>query len=120
MYNDRFVEASIVIGMSYLNFWLAELVMGSSAVLAVVVMGLYMNYNKSAVSPGVLHFLHEFYEMVAYFLNTVIFMIAGCKLGVSLTRRAANPARLPAPVPRVRAPFVCGSPLPDLVTGPPA
>ena len=28
--------------------------------------------------------MHEFYEMIAYFLNTVIFMIAGCKLGALL------------------------------------
>ena len=54
--------------------------MGSSAVLAVVVMGLYMNYYRSSISPTVLHFLHEFYEMVAHVLNTVIFLIAGCKV----------------------------------------
>ena len=85
VYNDRFVEASIIIAMSYFAFWLAELVMGSSAVLAVVVMGLYMNYNKSVISPPVLHFLHEFYEMVAHVLNTIIFLIAGCKLGALMT-----------------------------------
>ena len=67
--------------MSYFAFWLGELVMGTSAVLAVVVMGLYMNAHKSAISPPVLHFLHEFYEMVAHFLNTIIFFIAGAKLG---------------------------------------
>ena len=52
VYNDRFVESSIVLGMSYFVFWLGELVMGSSAVLAVVVMGLYMNYHRSAISPA--------------------------------------------------------------------
>jgi len=45
------------------------------------VMGLYVNNFRSAISPAVLHFLHEFYEMVAFFLNTIIFLIAGCKLG---------------------------------------
>jgi hypothetical protein len=53
-------------------------------VLAVVVMGLYMNYNRASISPAVLHFLHEFYEMVAHVLNTVIFLIAGAKLGTSI------------------------------------
>jgi NhaP-type Na+/H+ or K+/H+ antiporter len=81
LYNQRYIEVSVVLTMSYLVFWLGELVMGSSAVLAVVVMGLYVNAHKSAITPGVLHFLHEFYEMIAYILNTVIFMIAGCKLG---------------------------------------
>ena len=45
-------------------FWVSELLVGSSAVLAVVVMGLYMNWYKSAISPKVLVFLHEFYGMV--------------------------------------------------------
>ena len=36
LYNQRYVEVSIVVTMSYLVFWLGELVMGSSAVLAVV------------------------------------------------------------------------------------
>jgi len=45
---------------------------------------LYINSCRSSISPPVLHFLHEFYEMVAFFLNTVIFLIAGCKLGTLL------------------------------------
>ena len=47
--------------MSYLCFWLCELIMGASAVLAVVVMGLYTNAHKSALSPDVLHYMHQFY-----------------------------------------------------------
>jgi NhaP-type Na+/H+ or K+/H+ antiporter len=90
VYNDRFVESSFIIGMSYFAFWLSELVMGSSAVLAVVVMGLYMNYHKSVVSPGVQHFLHEFYEMIAHVMNTVIFLIAGCKLGALILDSALH------------------------------
>ena len=85
VYNDRFVEASLVISITYFAFWLGELFMGSSAVLAVVVMGLYMNVNKSSFSPEVLHYLHGFYEMVAEMLNTIIFLIAGCKLGYILS-----------------------------------
>ena len=59
------VQASIILGVSYLCFWCGELVLGTSSVLAVVMMGLYMNQHKSAISPGCLHFLHEFYEMVS-------------------------------------------------------
>lgn len=81
VYNDRCIEGMMIIAMSYLAFWLGELIMGSSAVLAVVSMGLYFNMNKSIFSPPVLHFLHEFYEMIAHLLNTIIFLIAGCKLG---------------------------------------
>ena len=84
VYNDRFIEGSLVIGMSYLCFWSGELVVGTSAVIAVVVMGLYMNEHKSALSPEVLPFMHQFYEMVAHILNTVIFAIAGTKVGTLL------------------------------------
>ena len=55
----RYVEVSIVVTMSYLVFWLGEIVMGSSAVLAVVVMGFTVNFYKETISPNVLHFLHE-------------------------------------------------------------
>ena len=81
VYNDKFVEGTLVLGMSYLCFWLGELIVGTSAVIAVVVMGLYMNLHRSAMSPEVLHYMHQFYEMVAHILNTVIFAIAGTKLG---------------------------------------
>jgi len=84
VYNDKYIEASLIIGMTYFTFWFCELYMGTSAVLAVVIMGLYINYYKSCISPDVLHFLHLFYEMAAFILNTVIFAIAGAKLGLLL------------------------------------
>ena len=51
-----------MVASSYLVFWLAEIAMASSAVLATVVMGLVVNMRRSAISPEVLEFLHEFYE----------------------------------------------------------
>ena len=44
---------------SYMTFWVAEILAGSSAVLAVVVMGLYMNTHKSVISGECYEFLHE-------------------------------------------------------------
>ena len=84
VYDDRFIEFSIAIGLSYGAFWVAEVLMGTSSMLTVVCMGLYMNANKSSFSPGVLHYLHSFYELMAQVLNTLIFLIAGCRLGVIL------------------------------------
>ena len=55
--------------------------MGSSAVLSVVVMGLYMNMHKSVITAECYHFLHEVYELLAHLLNTIIFAIAGLKMG---------------------------------------
>ena len=82
VYEDVFIELSLMLGMSYLTFWLGELCLGSSAVIAVVVMGLVVNQGKGAVSPGSLHTIHLFYEMIAHFLNTLIFAICGVKLGI--------------------------------------
>jgi NhaP-type Na+/H+ or K+/H+ antiporter len=80
IYNNRLVEGSLIIGLSYLTFWLAELVMGTSAVLAIVVMGLYMNQMRSVISSECYEFLHEVYELVAHLMNTIIFAIAGIKV----------------------------------------
>ena len=59
-----YIEAPIVLAMSYLCFWLGELICGTSAVIAVVCMGLYVNNKKEKITADVFHFLHEFYEMV--------------------------------------------------------
>ena len=37
--------------------------------------------HRSAISADVFHFLHQFYEMIAHILNTLIFAIAGAELG---------------------------------------
>ena len=65
VYNDKLVETSLVVAVSYLTFWLAEAFFVSSSVLAVVVLGFVLNLNRSSISPEVLHFLHEFYEVLA-------------------------------------------------------
>eukprot|EP00966_Prymnesium_polylepis_P226778 5246783-Prymnesium_polylepis.1 len=80
VYSDKHVEAALTLGTAYLTFWLCELIIGSSAVIAVVVMGLYLNYHKESFSPDCVHFLHEMFELVAYLLNTMIFAIAGVKV----------------------------------------
>lgn len=82
VYEDAVVETSLLIGISYLAFWLGELVMGTSAIVVVVIQGLCVNASKGSISPSSLHIVHSFYEMVAHFLNTLIFAIAGVKLGM--------------------------------------
>jgi len=84
VYEDAVVETSLLIGISYLAFWLGELVMGTAAIVVVVIQGLCVNASKGSISPSSLHVVHSFYEMVAHFLNTLIFAIAGVKLGVIL------------------------------------
>ena len=109
VYNDKFIESSFVLGMSYLCFWMGELICGTSAVLAVVIMGLYINMNRSAISPNTLHFLHQFYEMIAHMLNTLIFSIAGSKLGLLFMDNALAEVRTSRHAPK---PHAAGTQLP--------
>jgi CPA1 family monovalent cation:H+ antiporter len=49
-----------------------------SGVLAVVFLGLSMAaYGKYHVSPPVLHELHQFWTMLGYLANTLIFFLTG-------------------------------------------
>jgi len=84
VHNDTLIEPCLLVATSYLVFWLAELVMMSSAVIAVVVLGLYVNKHKAVISYECLHFTHSFYELMAYMLNTILFTVAGMKLGTIL------------------------------------
>ena len=53
-------------------------------------MGLTINKRRSAISPEVIHFLHEFYTVLAFMYNTIIFYIAGAKLGFLFVDYAAS------------------------------
>ena len=72
------VQVTLTLVFAYLTFFVAEGVLGSSGVLAVVALGMWMSRNgREQISPAVEHFLHEFWEMLAYFGNTLIFVITG-------------------------------------------
>lgn len=78
VFNDALIEITVVIGAAYLSFFLAEAVFHVSGVIAVVTLGISMaGPGKTKVSPGVTHFLHEFWELAAFIANTLIFIIVG-------------------------------------------
>ncbi|XP_038047378.1 sodium/hydrogen exchanger 10-like [Patiria miniata] len=77
IFNDAMVEISITLASTYLTFYFGESVLGVSGVLAVVVLGLIVNAERTAISPEVEVFLHRFWEMLAYIANTLIFMLVG-------------------------------------------
>ena len=90
VYNSKEVEVTLTLTTAYLVFWLAEVVMGSSAVLAVVFLALYLKHRSHlCISPEVAHVMHEFYELMAYLFNTAIFFIAGFKLGSEFSQLAS-------------------------------
>lgn len=78
VFNDALIEITVVIGAAYLTFFLAENTFHVSGVIAVVTFGVLMaGPGKTRISPGVTHFLHEFWELAAFIANTLIFIIVG-------------------------------------------
>ncbi|PIK43588.1 sperm-specific sodium proton exchanger [Apostichopus japonicus] len=76
IFNDALVEITITLASTYLTFYTGE-AFRCSGVIAVVVLGLIVNSEKTAISPEVEVFLHRFWEMLAYLANTLIFMLVG-------------------------------------------
>ncbi|XP_078333950.1 sperm-specific sodium:proton exchanger-like isoform X2 [Crassostrea virginica] len=77
VFNDALVEITITLASTYLTFYIGEEYLGVSGVLATVVLGVTMNSEKTMISPEVEHFLHRFWETLAYIANTLIFIIVG-------------------------------------------
>ena len=83
-FNSPVIEITITLTTAYLAFFSARghRVLG---VLAVVALGLFMGKEgKVSISPEVGHFLEEFWEMLAFFGNTVVFVIAGLAMSYRL------------------------------------
>jgi len=79
IYNDAVSEITVTLLSCYAVFIIAEAtVLHSSGVLAVVTLGILMSaYGRVRISPEVEHYLHSFWEMMAYVSNTVIFLLSG-------------------------------------------
>ncbi len=85
IFNDAMSEITITLAAAYLCFFIAEYFFHISGVIAVVCMGLYFGHSgRTSVSPEVWDFLSEFWELLAYFGNTLIFVVAGTVIGYKL------------------------------------
>jgi sodium/hydrogen exchanger 10/11 len=93
VFNDPMTEISITLAFTYLTFFIAEHVCGFSGVMAVVTFGLHLNKNRLAISPEVAHFLHEFWTMIGYLANTVIFVLIGLILFLQNSEALSSPVK---------------------------
>ena len=59
IFNDAMVEITITLAATYVTFYLGESVLKVSGVLAVVVLGLIVNAERTSISPEVEVFLHR-------------------------------------------------------------
>ena len=77
VFNDAMVEITITLSSSFITFYVAEAFLGVSGVLAVVALGLEAKTHEAYISPEVEVYMHQFWEMMAYLGNTVIFLLVG-------------------------------------------
>ncbi|XP_064635099.1 sperm-specific sodium:proton exchanger-like [Lineus longissimus] len=77
IFNDALTEITITLGFTYSTYFICESLFNWSGVLAVVVLGLVINAERTVISPEVEAFLHRFWEMLAYIANTLIFVLVG-------------------------------------------
>ncbi|ACF14274.1 cyclic nucleotide-binding protein [Chloroherpeton thalassium ATCC 35110] len=78
VFNDALVEITLTVAAAYLTFYVSESFLHVSGVLALVALGLLLaGIGRTRISPEVEAFLHNFWEMTAYFANTLIFILVG-------------------------------------------
>ncbi|MEA2050006.1 MAG: cation:proton antiporter [Campylobacterota bacterium] len=78
VFNNPLVEITLSVGVAYLVFFVAEHSFHVSGVVALVSLALmFATVGRTKISPEVAGFLHHFWEMMAHFANTFIFLIVG-------------------------------------------
>lgn len=59
VFNDAMVEITITLASTYLTYYIGEEILGVSGVLAVVMLGIEINSQRTSISPEVEVFLHK-------------------------------------------------------------
>ena len=85
IFNQPLVEISLSIAAAYLTFMIAESFHVSGVVALVAMALMFSTVGKTRISPEVGHFLHQFWEMMAYMANTLIFIIVGIVIALHVT-----------------------------------
>ena len=104
--SDWFFELILTLCLPYITFWTAENPLKLSGVLAgsiphpsqlfhppiaVVVMSIVVNhYAHFFIRHG--HLLHQFWEVMSWTANTLVFMISGALVGESIYQREFHDA----------------------------
>ena len=78
VFNDPMIEITVVLVVSYAVFFICEHFFHVSGVLGLVALGILMaGGGKTRISPEVEHFMHEFWELIAFVANVIIFIVVG-------------------------------------------
>lgn len=78
LYDEFEVETSLTVIVAFLGFWTAQSPAHLSGVIANVAAGLVLSaYGKPLISKSVRHSLEEFWELLGWIANTIVFIHAG-------------------------------------------
>jgi len=92
-FNDPSSEIAMTVVLAYACMVVAEGLLHVSGVMALVAAGLVLGGpGRTAISPEVQHFLREFWEMVAFIANTLIFFLVGLVVASQLGMANATDA----------------------------
>ncbi|MBT4835970.1 MAG: sodium:proton antiporter [Methylococcales bacterium] len=75
--NQPLIEISLSVVAAYLTFIIAETLHVSGVVALVSLALMFSTIGRTLISPEISHFLHQFWEMMTYMANTLIFLIVG-------------------------------------------
>lgn len=85
LFNQPLTEITLSVAAAYLTFITAEELHVSGVVALVALALMFSTIGRMRVSPEVSHFLHQFWEMMAYLANTLIFLIVGIVIALHIT-----------------------------------
>jgi len=78
IFNDPLIEIPLTLALAYTAMLVAEDLFHVSGIMAIVMAGLWMaSKGRTRISPEVTHSLHDFWGMLGYIANTVIFFLVG-------------------------------------------
>ncbi|XP_024527647.1 sodium/hydrogen exchanger 8 [Selaginella moellendorffii] len=87
IFNDTVMEITLTFTASYFAFFLAQSVAEVSGVLAVMTVGMFLAaFARTAFRGESQQAMHHFWNMVAYFANTIIFLLSGVVIAENILR----------------------------------
>ena len=88
--NQLEIEITFTFGLAYLVFYVADVELGVSAVLALVTMGLYMSKYRYCISSNVQPIMTSAWRITTFFINILIFTVTGIILAQSFIGTATS------------------------------
>lgn len=77
---ENVVQVTAVLGLVYLNFFVAEIVCDTSGVIATLSAGLFVKFfGRVAINDN--HLMDSFFNIIEHVLNTILFSIGGLLWG---------------------------------------